>query len=95
MLYFMIKVKHMTYIQSRLSSKNQIVVPAAIRRALNISSGDTLYWQVTHVDDKPRAIAESAPTDWAKETSGLGSKLWKNVSIDTYINELRNEWKPR
>ena len=82
----------MTYIQSTLSSKNQIVVPAKIRKALNISSGDSLLWRITTINDKPRAIAESMPKNWAESMRGLGKDLWRNVSISEYIKELREEW---
>lgn len=94
MLYFVIKVKHMPYIQSVLSSKNQIVVPAQIRRALKISSGDQILWRITRIHDAPRAIAEPMPKHWAAAMKGLGKDIWKNVSIPDYINTLREEWKP-
>lgn len=82
----------MTYIQSTLSSKNQIVVPAKIRKALNLSSGDSLLWRITIIDDKPRAVAEAMPKNWAEAMRGLGKQLWRNVSIPQYIKELREEW---
>lgn len=90
----MIKVKHMVYIQSVLSSKNQIVVPAQVRRALKVSSGDQILWRITQINDQPKAVAESMPKKWADAMKGLGKDLWKKVSIDEYIDSLRKEWQP-
>lgn len=83
----------MVYIQSVLSSKNQIVVPAAVRRALKVSSGDQILWRITHINDQPKAVAEPMPKSWAARMKGLGKDMWNKVSIDDYINVLRNEWQ--
>ena len=32
---------------AKMSSKGQVTVPADIRRALNVSQGDTLVWETT------------------------------------------------
>ena len=84
----------MLQIQSILSSKNQVVVPAQIRRALKLSSGDQILWRVTHIQDQAKALAEPVPKSWAASMKGLGSKLWNSVSISDYINTLRQEWQP-
>lgn len=90
----MIQVKHMPYIQSTISSKNQVVVPAQIRQALKLSSGDHLLWRVARINDQAKALAEPAPKSWASAMKGLGKDLWKKVSLDKYIDTLRNEWQP-
>lgn len=84
----------MPYIQSTLSSKNQVVVPAEIRRALNLSSGDQLLWRVARMNDQAKAVAEPVPKNWASTMKGLGKDMWKKVSIHEYINDLRNQWQP-
>jgi AbrB family looped-hinge helix DNA binding protein len=81
--------------QSTISSKHQVVVPAAVRRALNLKAGDTLNWRVIKTKtSQTKAIAEPLPDDWAEHTRGLGQAIWQEVDIDTYINELRQEWQP-
>lgn len=83
----------MPYIQSTLSSKNQVVIPAQIRRALKLSSGDQLLWHVAHINDQAKVVAEPMPKHWATAMKGLGKDLWKKISIDDYIAVLRNEWQ--
>lgn len=84
----------MPYIQSTLSSKHQIVVPSEVRKALKLSSGDSILWRITQMSDQPKAVAEPMPKKWADRMKGLGKDLWKKVSIDEYIDSLRNEWQP-
>ena len=84
----------MPYIQSTLSSKHQIVVPSEVRKALKLSSGDSILWRITHISDQPKAVAESMPKKWADAMKGLGKDMWNKVSITDYINDLRKEWQP-
>lgn len=79
--------------QSTISSKNQIVVPAAIRRALKLNPGDTINWRLLKTGENPKAIAEPEPKNWAKHTRGLGQDLWQDTNIESYINTLRSEWQ--
>lgn len=83
----------MPYIQSILSSKNQVVIPSEVRKALNITSGDKIVWSVARISDRPKAIAEPVSKNWSKAAKGLGKNLWKKVSIENYIKDLRNEWE--
>lgn len=76
-----------------MSSKNQVVVPAIVRRALRLRAGDRLIWRVTRIKNQSRAIAAPAPKDWAKLTRGLGKEIWNGVDIDAYISEIRSEWE--
>lgn len=43
--------------------------------------------------DKLRAVAKPMPRKWTDAMRGLGKHVWKNVSIEEYIKQLRNEWK--
>jgi AbrB family looped-hinge helix DNA binding protein len=83
----------MPYIQSTISSKNQVVVPAQIRQALKLTSGDQLLWRVARIHDQTKVLAERMPKSWASDMKGLGKDLWKKVSLDEYIDTLRNEWQ--
>lgn len=78
---------------TRLSSRNQIVIPAKIRRKLNLKAGDKLTWQVIKVGNEYHILAGKEPKSWAQYTLGLGKQTWKNVDIDEYIKNLREEWE--
>lgn len=84
----------MQQIQSTLSSKYQVVVPAQIRRALKVTAGDQILWRIAHLNDQVKAVAEPMPKEWGSYMRGLGRDLWKRVSIAQYIDSLRNEWQP-
>lgn len=85
----------MNSLQSTLSAKNQIVIPADIRHVLGLKAGDTLSWQIIHpIGSKaPKVIAEPTPASWAEYTHGLGQAVWQTTDVDTYIDQLRNEWQ--
>lgn len=85
----------MKQIQSKISEKNQVVIPAVVRRVLKLRAGDKLIWRILRMKDKPKAIAEAEPKSWANYTRGLGKNIWKSVEIDKYIRELRSEWENR
>lgn len=78
--------------QSLISPKYQTVIPAKIRRRLNLKKGDKLIWRVISVGNQPKIITEPEPKDWAAHTRGLGKNLWQKVDIEEYINNLRAEW---
>ena len=77
---------------THISKKHQTVIPARIRRALQLKAGDTLSWRVIRVGDKQKILAEPKPRSWAEYSLGLGEEIWKNVDIDKYIDTLRDEW---
>lgn len=83
----------MKQIQSKMSSKNQIVIPASIRQALKLKAGDKIIWNIVRSQDKARAIAAPAPKKWADYTKGLGKDIWRGVDIEKYIHNIRNEWE--
>ncbi|KKR33289.1 MAG: hypothetical protein UT63_C0019G0011 [Candidatus Gottesmanbacteria bacterium GW2011_GWC2_39_8] len=76
-----------------ISSRNQTVVPAKIRRKLGLKSGDQLIWRIVKIGDQYKILAEPAPKSWADYTLGLGKNTWKNVNLEEYIENLRNEWQ--
>ena len=79
-------------INTRISGKNQTVVPALIRHALKLKSGDTLLWRLIKVGTKQKIIAEPSPKHWATHSLGRGKDVWKKINIDEYITNLREEW---
>lgn len=81
--------------QSLISSKYQTVVPADVRRAMNLGAGDALLWQVIQVNGKSKALAEPKAKNWTAHARGLGKQVWEKVDIQQYINDLRDEWENR
>lgn len=82
-------------ITTLISEKYQTVVPAKVRRMLNMGAGDTILWRLIRSGDQIKVIAEPKPKNVASALRGLGKHIWKNVDIDTYIKNLREEWDNR
>lgn len=82
----------MQQIQSKISQKYQIVVPAQVRKLLNLKAGDRLIWRFIQTSTQPMVLTEPVPKNWAKYTRGLGKDIWEKVDIDKYIQNLRQEW---
>lgn len=79
-------------VDTLISNRNQTVVPAKIRKALKLQSGDKLSWSLIQIGDAVKIIAEPKVKNWANYTKGLGKHVWKNIDIDSYIKDLRKEW---
>lgn len=79
----------MKVVSSKLSSKNQVVLPAEARRALGIKAGDSVLWQI----EKGRVVLEGKQMSWSDFTSGLGKDAWTGIDTDKFIQELRDEWE--
>lgn len=82
----------MQQIQSRISPKYQTVVPAQIRKLLNLKAGDRLNWRLVQTATEAKIITEPVTKDWAKYTRGLGKDIWQNIDVHKYIQNLRKEW---
>lgn len=72
----------------KVSSKNQIAIPAEARRELGIEPGDHLL--VTIRDGVMYMMRE--PDDWVEETRGLGREVWEGIDVEEYINQERDAW---
>lgn len=83
----------MDSIQSTISGKNQVVVPARVRKSLKLKAGDKLLWRIIQDKSGNKAIAELEPKSWAGYARGLGKDIWQNTDIDGYIESLRQEWQ--
>jgi AbrB family looped-hinge helix DNA binding protein len=75
----------------KVSTKHQIVVPSAARRALGIEPGDRLSVEVTPntIVLRPRAHRAS------DRLRGLGREAWSGIDPVEYVRRLREEWDER
>ena len=71
---------------AKLSSKAQIVIPAPIRRQLNIKPGDKLEISAENNVITIRKTPQSA-TD---ALDACGDKIWKNYEKE--LDETRDQW---
>jgi AbrB family looped-hinge helix DNA binding protein len=79
----------------KVSRKNQIAVPAAVRRQLGIKPGDRLR---VEVKGKKATLEreEPAPTrSVVDELLAIAPELWQGIDTTAYLEELRNEWTHR
>ncbi|HLQ33185.1 MAG TPA: AbrB/MazE/SpoVT family DNA-binding domain-containing protein [Chloroflexota bacterium] len=79
----------------KVSAKNQIAVPAAVRKRLGIKPGDRLRIEIKG----KKAILEReepvARRDVLTELLELAPEIWQGIDTTAYIEELRNEWSHR
>ncbi|MFQ6134169.1 MAG: AbrB/MazE/SpoVT family DNA-binding domain-containing protein [Armatimonadota bacterium] len=73
--------------RAKLSTKNQVVIPKAIRDKLGIQSGDVLLLRAE--DGILYAVPE--PQDWATALQGVGAEIWDGVEVKEYIRQLRED----
>lgn len=72
----------------KISSRNQIVIPAEARRALGIGPGDHLL--VSACDGYIFMMPE--PENYVEHLRGLHKEIWADVDVEEYFNELRGPW---
>lgn len=78
---------------SSISSKYQTVIPAPIRKELNIGKTRGLVWHIIQRGERPAAVVSLQPSDWARHLSGLGKRVWQGVDTGAYLKELRDSWQ--
>ena len=70
----------------KLSSKSQLVLPAAIRKRLAIKPGDLL--QIIEKDDA--ILIRRAPASFVDALEGCASEIWQGY--DTELERSRDQW---
>ncbi len=85
----------MQQIQSTLSTKYQTVIPSQVRKVLKLKAGDKIMWRVITNTVQPLVLAEPLTKNWASYTRGLGKNIWQKINIETYIQNLRQEWETK
>ncbi len=80
--------------KSKLSSKNQLTLPAAMTRTLDWRPGDELSLMV-HGDMVLLSRLPRDPGEWLATTAGAGANVedWStDEKIDAWTRALREEW---
>ena len=70
--------------EAKLSSKNQVVIPRAVREVLGVKSGDRLLMVVRG----ETVILLPRPKKYSSAISGIG----KGVYPDEYLDKERDSW---
>ncbi len=73
---------------AKLSKKAQLVLPASIRRRLNIRPGDRLILEV----EGDHVVLRKAPESDVKALRAYRSDLWKDYGAE--LERERDEWDP-
>lgn len=75
----------------KVSRKNQIAVPATVRRKLGIRPGDWLEVEVADGE----AVLRPQPRSALGELVSIAPEIWRGVEGKAYLRELRDEWSHR
>lgn len=76
----------------KLSSKNQIVVPAQVRQRLKLKQGSSVDM---YPIDENRALLIKEPKNggYAQSLRGLGKEVWEDLGgSEKYLQNERNSW---
>ena len=77
---------------STISTKYQTVIPARIRKALDLRESGELVWQIIE-GERPMIMVAPKPKRWSQYLSGLGKRVWKGVDTSAYLKDLKREWQ--
>lgn len=73
--------------KAKLSSKSQIVIPADVRRALDLRVGDHLVVEIRG----DQILLTPAPRSHADRLEALSGRAWKGASEE--LDRSRSEWE--
>ena len=76
-------------IRVKVSAKNQIAVPAAVRRRLHIKSGDRLLVELRD----GYVVLMPEPDDYSQRLRGLHPEIWEGVEPQEYVQQEREAWQ--
>ena len=77
----------MKTISARLGAKNQIVVPKAVREALDIQPRDSLLFLI----DGDSVVLLARPASFTEALRGLHRDLWPDA--DGWLEQERESWE--
>ncbi len=70
----------------KLSSKYQVVIPRAARKALGLKAGDELLM----LCKRDRVVMMPKPKKYTRRTAGLHREIWQGA--ETYLKDERDSW---
>jgi AbrB family looped-hinge helix DNA binding protein len=73
----------------KVSSRHQIAVPSAVRKALGIESGDFLCVEIRNGS----VVLTPEPRDVTDYLRGLHSDVWQGVDPNEYVRQERSAWR--
>ena len=75
--------------RAKITSKNQITIPAGVRNALRLRPGDDVYFEV----EGARAVLAAAPGALVDSVFGTGKEVYEKFGGgETYLREERERW---
>lgn len=74
--------------RAQLGRRNQMVLPAGVRKVLCIGEGDEVLIRMVG----KTAVIIPKPKSYANRLCGLHSEIWRDVDLDQYIKEERDSW---
>lgn len=78
----------MAAIEVRLGAKNQVVIPKAVREALQVKEGDVLLLVV----QGDEVILRPRPASFTDTLRGLHKDIWAGDDPDRWLAEERAAW---
>jgi len=75
---------------TKMSSRGQIVIPQAIRKALKLKMGTEFLISL----EGNRLLLEPL-TSFTDALKGLGKEVWQDVDATAYVNAEREAWEER
>lgn len=75
--------------EARISPKNQMVLPKAIRQTLQVQAGDAVLF---HVEEGGRVVLVKRPQSYTATLRGLHQDVWQDVDAPTYLEAERASW---
>ncbi|MBI4496438.1 MAG: AbrB/MazE/SpoVT family DNA-binding domain-containing protein [Chloroflexi bacterium] len=76
-------------VRVKVSNKNQIAVPAEVRKKLQIKSGDYLLVEIR--DGSVVLVPE--PQDYSQHLRGLHREIWQGSEPQAYVQQEREGWQ--
>ncbi len=73
----------------KVSSRNQIAIPGAARKALGIQAGDRL---LVDIQDGVIVLIPK-PSDYTTHMAGLYKEIWERQDSDRYLTDEREAWQ--
>ena len=79
----------MTSCKITISSKYQVVIPKAVRKALGLHPGDQLLVQL----EDGKVVMRPRPQSYTKHLRGLHKQVWKGLDATEYVKRERASWE--